>query len=160
WAGRVGVDCAAHQGAGRMKHKLWVALALVVGLGCEKKGGTSGAVAGGDSGTAAASAEQAAARPPEPAKPRFADTSALSAVPPADATLGFVIGDGAGTRVLTTWAGMLTKLQGKPFAKKTVAQLEELRKEAGFDIFSPEGYKSKGIDISKGFAVFAPADLE
>jgi len=145
-----------------MKHMLWVALALVVvGAGCEKKTGTSGATAG-DGGTAATTApgEQAAARAPEPAKPKYADTSALWALAPADATLGFVIGDGAGTRVLTTWAGMMTKLQGKPFAKKTVAQMEELKKEAGFDIFSAEGYKSKGIDISKGFAVFAPADLE
>src|SRR5262249_55857518 len=137
-----------------MKHMFWVALALVVGTGCEKKGGDVGTVATATSG------ELAGARSPEPTKPKYADTSALWALAPANATLGFVIGDGAGTRVLTTWAGMMTKLQGKPFAKKTIEQMEELRKQAGFDIFSADGYKSKGIDISKGFAVFAPADLE
>jgi hypothetical protein len=134
-----------------MKHLLWVALALVVGLGCEKKSST-GATAGGDGGSAVSSAE--------PAKPKYSDTSALWALAPADATLGFVIGDGAGTRVLATWTGMMSRLQGKPFAKKTIAQMEELKKQAGFDIFSPQGYQSKGIDISKGFAVFTTADVD
>lgn len=144
-----------------MKQTVWLALALVVGAGCEKKGGTS-AAAGGDGGTAATatSGDQAAARAPEPAKAKYADTSALWAFAPADATFGFVIGDGVGTRLLATWTGTMSKMQGKPFAKKFAAALEEGKKEAGFDIFSAEGYRSKGIDISKGFAVFAVADVE
>src|SRR5262249_42812559 len=79
---------------------------------------------------------------------------------PADASLGFVIADGAGSSILGLWTAQLKKLQSKPFAKKTNEQIDAMRKQMPFDIFDESAYKEKGFDLTKGLAVFATPDLE
>ncbi len=144
-----------------MKRLFWLAPALTLALGCENK-----KAAGGDGGTAAtavsaagdAGAKQAAAT--GETKPKFADTTALWALAPADATLGVVVADGAGANIISLWNAQLKKLQGKPFAKKTNEQLDAMRKQLPFDIFDESAYKAKGFDIAKGLAVYATPNLE
>jgi hypothetical protein len=148
-----------------MKNILWVAVLMATAIGCDKKKGpdTTGtgapALAGFDAGTVSSStaAHEAGAIAPQPT---FADTSALWALAPANATVGLVVGDGVAGRLVGAWADSLKKLEGKPFAKKTLEQLDGLKKEAGFDVLDEGGYRAKGIDLSKGFAVFAPAAVD
>jgi hypothetical protein len=144
-----------------MTRVIALAMAATVALGCEnKKTGASG-----DGGAAAVTAAggDAGAKPAatvEPAKPKFADTTPLWALAPADASLGVVIADGAGSSVLNQWTAQLKKLQGKSFAKKTNEQIDAMRKQMPFDIFDESAYRTKGFDLSKGMALFATPDLE
>jgi hypothetical protein len=145
---------------------VWVALALPVALGCENKkaaggdGGTTAAAAASDGGAKAEATTPPVVPPAEHQKPKYADTSALWALAPADATLGFVVADGVGSNMLNLWSTQLKKLQGKPFAKKTNDQIDAMRKQMPFDVFDENAYKAKGFDISKGLAVFVTADVD
>jgi len=146
-----------------MKRLLLVTAAVVAAVGCEKKNSEAPLApffATGDTGGGKAAEGSAAPTASDPPKPRFGDTAPLWALAPADATLGFVVADGAGARVLATWAGSMKKLTSKPFAKKIVAELDRTKSNLGFDMFDESAYKAKGFDLTKGLAVFATADLQ
>src|SRR5215831_4421209 len=132
---------------------LWWAVVLGVGLGCDKKDGAPAAPPGAPAPPPIQPAIAAPAAAPAPAA-RWADTSSLWALAPADATIGVVIGDGVGTRVLDAFVTSIKRMEGKPFAKKTFQTFDNLKAEAGFDIFDASAYRQKGFDLSKGAAVF------
>ncbi len=142
-----------------------LALSLATGLGCEKKKAASLDAAPGAATPEAPAAEGKPAGATTEAtlpdvKPKYGDTTAMWALAPTDATFGFVIADGAGARVVEVLAAGRKKLEGKPFARKAVAEIDAMRKEMPFDIFDPASFKAKGIDLSKGAAAFGNADRD
>ena len=132
-----------------MKRTVCAVLALLASAaGCDKKSDAPAAT----SPTPAMPAE------PPPAKPTYGDTTPLWAFAPADATLGVVIADGVGARVVASWAGVMNRVKAKPFARKTVEELEAMKRDMGFDMLDEAAYKAKGIDLSKGMAMFTAAN--
>jgi hypothetical protein len=147
-----------------MTLRIVLALALVAGAGCDKKKvaetpATPGAPAAGAEGQKEGMPAAATpAAPAAPAAPKYADTTALWAMAPPEATFGFVVGDGVGPRALDLVNRARKKLEGKPFAAKVLAEIDGARKEAPFDVFDAAAYKANGWDITKGLAVFGGAD--
>src|SRR5262249_8169636 len=110
---------------------LTMSLTLFAGLGCDKKsatdapGGAGRTARRGGGGrrappppagkeTPPTKEAPAATPPPAEAKPKFADTTPIWALAPADATYGVVLADGVGARVLDLIATQRKKLEGKP----------------------------------------------
>lgn len=146
-----------------MKRSLVWTLALVASVGCDKKKtaetpAPGAPTTGAEAPKAGEPGASAPAAPAVPAAPKYADTTALWALAPANATFGIVVGDGVGPRALEMVNRARKKLEGKPFAAKVLAEIEKARKEAPFDLFDAAAYKANGWDITKGVAVFGGAD--
>jgi hypothetical protein len=142
-----------------------LALTMVAALGCEKKKAPPVETAPGTAtapGTPAAEGAAAGSAVAAPAaadiKPRYADTSPIWALAPAEATFGIVVGDGAAARALDVFISARKKLEGKPFARQALEQIDAWRKDMPFDVLDPAAYRSKGIDLTKGMAAFGGAD--
>jgi hypothetical protein len=135
-----------------------MALVVVCALGCSKKDDKT-AVAGGDAGTKTAlPIPQAPPAAPAPPTPKYADTTALWAMAPANATSGVVIGDAVLPRLLAAANGLSTDLAGKTWAKKLLDGVAQARKEAPFDFLDAKAWANVGADPQKGFAVFFGPD--
>ena len=88
------------------------------------------------------------------APPRTDVTSSLWAFAPEGAVLGIVLGDGVGGKARLTAKALIEDLAARPVGAHVTAALAEVRKDAGFDPLDEAGWKTMGIDPSKGFAVF------
>ncbi len=117
--------------------------------------GCKGKPKDGKNGPAATDTGKAADKGGVPPAAAHADvTSALWAFAPTDAAFGLVIGDGVGSRARLAAKAILDDLGSRPAGTALQGHLAEARKELGFDPLDPAGWKSVGIDESKGFAVF------
>jgi hypothetical protein len=134
--------------------KLSLAL-LVCALACSKKDDKA---AGGDAGAKMAGTLPIPQQPGGAPKPKYADTAALWAMAPANATAGVVIGDGVFPRLLDATNGLSKDLAGKPWAQKVLDAVAQARKEAPFDFLDAKAWPTVGADPQKGFAIFFGPD--
>lgn len=127
---------------------------LVCALACSKKDDK----AGGDAGAKAAGGTLPVPQAPAPPKPKYADTTSLWAMAPANSTWGIVVGDGVLPRLVDAANGLQKDLQGKPWAKKVLDEVDQVRKEAPFDFLDAKAWGTVGADPQKGLAIFFGSD--
>jgi hypothetical protein len=131
----------------------WIAAALVVvaatASSCGKKKDSTVASDAGKPAATGSTTPGAAA-----AGARADVTSALWAYAPANASFGLVLGDGVGNRVRLSAKAMFEEVGARPIGAIVTGKLAELRKDIGFDPLDEAGWKSVGLDPSKGFAIF------
>src|SRR5262249_60611471 len=108
--------------------RLSVAL-LVCALACSKKDDK----AGGDAGAKAAGGTLPVPQAPAPPKPKYADTTSLWAMAPANSTWGIVVGDGVLPRRAGAANGRQKGPQGKPWAKKVLGAAGQGAQQARLD---------------------------
>jgi hypothetical protein len=125
--------------------------ALAAFVGCKGKSADKSPAPGKDE-------PKGAAALPAPT-PHVDTTSRLWAYAPADAAVGFVLGDGVGERLRDVGKSVFEQLASRPMGAEMVKAMAEARKELGFDPFDAAGWKTIGVDISKGAAMFvSPRD--